>query len=345
MRKEIRIKTAAAAFAVMLFCMIFLSACSSGRMAEAFPGDHDLVIYTVQEKTVYEPVVKEFEERTGLKVKVERGTREEMLRVLEEQKDPEWDLVFGVGTETLEEAGEYWQPCDSPEASCIIEDFRCRDGRWAAFSARPLVIMYNTNVVTYRELPSGWNSLLEPRWKGRVAFMDPVRSDTYAAALVTAFYACGEDETWLSRLMENLEYCTLESPSEVNEGIADGIFSLGVTTEEWAQALRQRDADIDYVYPAEGTTALTDGTAILAGCAHPDNAESFLEFTLSLDTQRILVSELNRRSVRADVMPLPGQPGISRLPLLELKEQSGDKERIMAQWKDILSQREGGKGK
>ncbi|MBP6560584.1 MAG: extracellular solute-binding protein [Enterocloster sp.] len=327
-----------------LFCTSVLSSCQSGPETAPMPAVPDLVLYTAQEEEIYEPIIKEFEERTNLMVKVERGSSEEMTGRLEyEEERPDWDVVFGVGIETLEQSKEHWQVYKSPEAAFITESFQCEDNRWTSFSALPLVIMYNTNVVTYRELPVGWNSLLEPRWKGRIAFMDPRRSDVYSAALVTAVHTWGKRGDYLEQFMENLEYGTLNSMQEVNAGILDGRYSLGVTMEESAQALLSEGADVDYIYPQEGTTALPDGTAIVKGCSNPDAARQFLDFTVSRDTQRILVSDLNRRSVRSDVPPLPGLSPIGRLPLIEmdLEELTREKKDVLARWNGILSRREG----
>ena len=327
-----------------LFCTSVLSSCQSGPETAPMPAVPDLVLYTAQEEEIYEPIIKEFEERTNLMVKVERGSSEEMTGRLEDEEErPDWDVVFGVGIETLEQSKEHWQVYKSPEAAFITESFQCEDNRWTSFSALPLVIMYNTNVVTYRELPVGWNSLLEPRWKGRIAFMDPRRSDVYSAALVTAVHTWGKRGDYLEQFMENLEYGTLNSMQEVNAGILDGRSSLGVTMEESAQALLSEGADVDYIYPQEGTTALPDGTAIVKGCSNPDAARQFLDFTVSRDTQRILVSDLNRRSVRSDVPPLPGLSPIGRLPLIEmdLEELTREKKDVLARWNGILSRREG----
>ena len=327
-----------------LFCTSVLSSCQSGPETAPMPAVPDLVLYTAQEEEIYEPIIKEFEERTNLMVKVERGSSEEMTGRLEDEEErPDWDVVFGVGIETLEQSKEHWQVYKSPEAAFITESFQCEDNRWTSFSALPLVIMYNTNVVTYRELPVGWNSLLEPRWKGRIAFMDPRRSDVYSAALVTAVHTWGKRGDYLEQFMENLEYGTLNSMQEVNAGILDGRYSLGVTMEESAQALLSEGADVDYIYPQEGTTALPDGTAIVKGCSNPDAARQFLDFTVSRDTQRILVSDLNRRSVRGDVPPLPGLSPIGRLPLIEmdLEELTREKKDVLARWNGILSRREG----
>ena len=327
-----------------LFCTAVLSSCQSGPETAPMPAVPDLVLYTAQEEEIYEPIIKEFEERTNLMVKVERGSSEEMTGRLEyEEERPDWDVVFGVGIETLEQSKEHWQVYKSPEAAFITESFQCEDNRWTSFSALPLVIMYNTNVVTYRELPVGWNSLLEPRWKGRIAFVDPRRSDVYSAALVTAVHTWEKRGDYLEQFMENLEYGTLNSMQEVNAGILDGWYSLGVTMEESAQALLSEGADVDYIYPQEGTTALPDGTAIVKGCSNPDAARQFLDFTVSRDTQRILVSDLNRRSVRSDVPPLPGLSPIGRLPLIEmdLEELTREKKDVLARWNGILSRREG----
>ena len=327
-----------------LFCTAVLSSCQSGPETAPMPAVPDLVLYTAQEEEIYEPIIKEFEERTNLMVKVERGSSEEMTGRLEyEEERPDWDVVFGVGIETLEQSKEHWQVYKSPEAAFITESFQCEDNRWTSFSALPLVIMYNTNVVTYRELPVGWNSLLEPRWKGRIAFVDPRRSDVYSAALVTAVHTWDKKGNYLEQFMENLGYGTLNSMQEVNAGILDGRYSLGVTMEESAQALLSEGADVDYIYPQEGTTALPDGTAIVKGCSNPDAARQFLDFTVSRDTQRILVSDLNRRSVRSDVPPLPGLSPIGRLPLIEmdLEELTREKKDVLARWNGILSRREG----
>ncbi|WP_313153222.1 extracellular solute-binding protein [Lacrimispora sp.] len=331
--------------ALSLICCVLLSSCSPETGGQPMLSQADLVVYTVQEKGICEPVVKEFEERTGLNVKVEAGSLEELLKNLEESSGPygdageTWDVVFGVGIETLEEKREYWQSYESPEIPFIAGAFRCEDYKWTSFSACPLVIMYNTNVVTYREVPLSWTSLLEPRWKGRVAFMDPGMSDIYSSALAMAVYTYRGEGDYIKHLADNLEYGSLSSLSEVNSGILDGRYSLGVTIEGAAQALRSGGADVDYIYPKEGTTVLPDGTAIVNGCLHPESARRFLDFTVSKDVQRILVSDLNRRSVRMDVPPLPGLSPVNRLPIInmDLKELSREKEEILKQWNGVLS--------
>lgn len=304
---------------------------------------YDLIICTAQDEVFYGPVVKEFEERTNLRVMVQVLAPEQLLAGAdkgEKKETADWDVVFGVGVDTLELLKENLLPYESPEEASVMPAFRCPEHTWTGFSSQPLVIMYNTNVVTYRELPVGWKSLLEPRWKGRVAFVDPNQSDVYASALAVAAYACSEKEDYLSRLAENLNYNIQTDSARVNTGIAAGRYSVGVTVEESAQALRLEGADIDYIYPEEGTIALLDGTAIRKDCAHLKAAREFVDFTVSKDVQRILVSNLKRRSVRRDVAPCVGLDPIERLPVIEMDTEalSEKKSDVLKQWNQIMEE-------
>lgn len=332
---------------VLLLCLavplMALSSCRRGTGQPPMPYTPDLAVYSCQDKSVAEPIIKEFEERTGLLVNTEYGSSNQLKDRLAAGGGLPWDLVFGAGTETLEQMKERWLPYESLESGQISPSFRGADGSWTPFSALPLVILYNTNVVTYREVPVGWESLLEPRWRGRVAFGDPTASDLYASALVTAVQTCPDNPAYLEDLIGNINAAPLPSIAEVNSGIAEGQFSVGVTLEGNAQTLIAYGADVDYVYPIEGTTALTDGIAIIKDCLHPEAAKQFTDFTVSKDVQLLLVSQLNRRPVRTDISPGKGLSSISHLPLadFDLSELNQEKENLLLRWNSILSGWEG----
>lgn len=358
-----------------------MTGCEKKTQEAPILAQADLVIYAVQEPSVYEPVVKEFEERTNLVVDVCVGTTEELKQMLEhdraerenrevgkhrndgsvqsvckeqtdnqiqesyqeQQKTLDWDLVFGAGVETLEQLSDQWLSCENPQTESIIQEFASPDQTWTSFSALPLVIMYNTNVVTYRELPVGWESLLEPRWQGRVAFADPEQSDVSALALAAAMLSSQSGEDYMERLAENLNREVLKTVEQGNEGILDGRYSVGVTTEAAAQTLRSGGADVDYIYPEEGTAAVLDGTAVRAGSSHEGAAREFLDFTVSRDAQKIMSVSQNRRSVRMDAATETGLDPMEKLPLLEADQDtfSEAKQRAKALWQQAAG-KEGG---
>ena len=342
--------SAAAALAGMtlLGLAVFLTGCSRSVETSPLPSETDLVVCTDLEPAVYAPVVKEFEERTGLAVEVLADTTEGIKnRFAQERKkgsasDPakqqEWDVAFGVSTELLESCSDLWEPYESTQETLIAEQFCASDHTWTAFSVLPLVIMYNTNVVTYRELPSGWESLLEPRWQGRVAFADPEVSDVSQTALAAAVLTSSEGETYPAALAANLNGSVLDSLTQVNEGILDGRYSVGVTTEEAAQALRSSGADIDYIYPEEGTLAVLEGTAVRAGCEHEETAKQFLDFTVGKAVQKILSVSRSRRSVRTDVAAEKGMDPFERIPFVDVDAEkiSTEQGKALDVWEDAI---------
>lgn len=287
---------------------------------EVFPApEWDLTIYTCQDEAVYAPVVKEFQERTGKHVVVRTGSFSDLERELSGGGFAKnCDLVFGVDAATLECYRDWWQPCPDLNTAALPEAFHAPDWRWTGFSVLPPVLLYNTKVVTYRELPEHWSSLLEPRWAGRTAFVDPVVSHPYAAALVSAMETANQPEVYVERLADNLDGLIFYQSQDVYEAVADGRASIGVVLEGDAWLVCQQNADMDYIYPSEGSCLVPDGSALVAGCAHPDTALEFLKFTISKDVQRILVSRLGRRSVRTDI-PVPAGLGtLQSLPLYTL---------------------------
>lgn len=357
-----------AAFVLPGFAAL-VSGCARRTEQPPLAAQADLVVCTDLEVSVYEPVVKEFEERTGLMVEVQAGTSEEIRRWFAQEqtergrnethvavrpgekearnlptrkgsasdlaKQREWDLVFGVSTELLDEYKALWSPYESSEAEMLDSRYVSPDYAWTGFSVLPLVIMYNTNVVTYRELPVDWESLLEPRWQGRVAFADPEQSDVAALALAAAVLSSQSGDDYIGRLAENLNYESLKSVEQVNEGILDGRYSVGVTTEAAAQTLRSGGADVDYIYPEEGTVAVLDGTAIRAGNSHEEAARAFLDFTVSRDAQKLMAESQNRRPVRTDAAEERDLDPMEKLPILEAGENvfSEAEQRAKTLWK------------
>ena len=51
-------------------------------------------------------------------------------------------------------------------------------------------------------------------------------------------------------------------------------------------------------YPTDGTSAIPDATAIVKGTKHLENAQLFLDFTVSQDAQRLVEEAFLRRTVR-----------------------------------------------
>lgn len=303
-----------------LMALLLLSGCAQGTDVSAFaPGEEErLVIYTSHKEEVYGPIIKEFQQRTGIWVEVVTGGSGELLERIAMEAEggqPACDLMFGGGVESLAAYEYCFEPC-TPEG---VENLRgvglSEEGLWTPFSSLPLVLIYNTRLVSEGEL-TGWADLLDPRWKGHIAFADPtVSGSSYTAALT--LFSCIEGDDWdiLAALVDNLDGGALPDSGDVVESVRSGSRYIGVTLEE--TALKQRSPELGIVYPAEGTSAVPDGCALIKGAKHAENARAFLDFVLGRDVQELLVSDLHRRSVRTDVHAPEDLPGEAELGIID----------------------------
>ena len=298
-----------------LLAALFLSACQKTERTTEYTPDESmrLTIYTSHKEEVYMPIVREFEERTGIWVDVITGGTNELLERIESQQDNvEADVMFGGGVESLKAYEHCFSPYVVGSSGSIREPHQAEDAGWTPFSALPVVLIYNTKLVSPDKI-TGWSSLSDPIFRGRIAFADPAISGSSFTALATQILAGKSMDKTLATLAENLQGKTLSSSGDVLNAVADGSYLVGITLEETALKYIAAGADLAMVYPEEGTSCVPDASAIVKGAPHSENAKRFLDFTVSYEVQQMLSESSYRRPVRSDI-----PAGDSLLPLQDI---------------------------
>lgn len=331
--------------AALCALLLLLSACGArpDSQTAAFAPDEAsrLTVYTSHKEEVYGPIVKEFEERTGIWVQVVTGGSNELLeRIAAEAEAPVCDVMFGGGVESLLSYANCFEPYTCSSAASLKPGLRPEGDIWTPFSSLPVVLIYNTRLVSPGEI-TGWADLLDPVWRGKIAFTDPhVSGSSYTAAVTMLSCLPGDDWDVMDRFVENLGGNILQDSGDVVATVAVGSRSVGVTLEETALKRQAQGADIAIVYPKEGTSNLPDGAALIAGAPHRENAQAFLEFTQSEDVQSLVVSDFARRSVRADVADRDTLPPESELRVIDydVAWASGIKEDFLRRWTELCEE-------
>lgn len=299
------------------------------------PEENRLVVYTSHKEAVYRPIIREFEERTGIWVDVVAGGTNELLQMLESQRaDPQADVMFGGGVESLAFYQDCFTPYISAESGHILDAFQAEDAFWTPFSALPLVLIYNTKLVAPQQL-QGWEDLFSPAFQGRIAFADPAVSGSSYTALATLIQIQGGDSRQtMARFSKALGQTQLTSSGEVLTAVADGSCLVGITLEETALTQIAAGADIAVVYPQEGTSCVPDGSALVKGAPHPDNARRFLDFTASSDVQTLLEPKIYRRTVRSDIPARQTLQPLAQIPLMDydLDWAVTNRDRLLSDW-------------
>lgn len=294
--------------ACILAAAILCGGCGKEPKTAEYPSvdeAHKLVLYTSHKEEVYGPIVKEFQERTGIWVQVKAGGTTELLdAIAQENGEGTCDVMFGGGVESYEAYSQYFEPYVSTQSKELDRTFCSEEGSWTVFSELPIVIIYNNKLVTEKEAPKGWQELLDGGWTGKIAFADPGSSGTSCTALAAMCQVLGlAPEELTAALAKELDGNVSPDSGAVLAEVQEGKRLIGITLEETAMKAIEQGADLSMVYPAEGTSAIPDGSGLVKNAPHPQNARLFIDFTVSRDVQRMVEEAFFRRTVRLDVEP------------------------------------------
>src|SRR4029078_7414240 len=102
-------------------------------------------------------------------------------RIQSEKDRPQGDIIWGVSRSLLETNKAYFAHYASKNIDAIPAEYRDRDNLWIGNNRHLLVITQNTKAMPESEGPKSWNDLLDPKYKGKIAFTDPAKSGSSAS--------------------------------------------------------------------------------------------------------------------------------------------------------------------
>ena len=288
--------------------------------------ENKVVIYCPHPLAFINPLVEEFEKQSGVKVEVvAAGTGELLKRVESEKANPLADIFWGGSLGTMKPKAALFEEYRSVNEDHVQKDFKNVEGSITRFTDIPSVIMINTNLIGDVKV-EGYEDLLNPALKGRIAFADPSKSSSSYEHLINMLYAMGKgdpDKGWdyVTKLAKNLDGKLLSGSSAVYKGVADGEYAVGLTFEEGGAKYVADGAPVKLVYMKEGVISKPDGIYIIKNAKHMENAKKFIDFITSKEAQTLITQKLHRRSVRDDVAAPVGL-----LPKAEIKSITDNEE-------------------
>ena len=281
----------------------------SGAQAAA-SGEEEpvLVVYTARSEALNNAVIPEFEKDTGIKVEVVvAGTGELLKRAQSEKDNPLGDIVWVADQTMLSSSKDLFMEYVSPEDSNMLEAFRNNTGYFTPAFADPTVMIVNKDLKGDMKI-DGFEDLLNPELKGKIAFGDPVNSSSAFQSLLAMLYGMGKDgdplsdQAWdyVDQFIANLDGKMCNSSSQVYKGVAEGEYVVGLTWEDPAANYVKEGAAVEVVFPKEGAIFPGESVQILKGCKHPENAKKFVDYMLSEKIQNAVGSNLTVRPLRKD---------------------------------------------
>jgi iron(III) transport system substrate-binding protein len=293
------------------------------RSSEPTPhADRSVTVYVSTDRVFSEPVLREYEKRSGVTVNAVYDTEETKStglanRLLAEKARPQADVFWSnepVRTLVLK-SRDVLASYRSPSAEGIPAALIDPDGYWTGFSARMRVIAYNTKSVTRSEAPQSIFDLADPKWKGQVAMADPRFGST--SFHVAALYALAGDEKMddFFRRLKAHGVRIVDGNSVVRDLVARGEVKTGLTdTDDVNVAIEDRQP-IGMVLPDKdglGVPVMPNMVSLIANAPHPEEARKLIDYLLSADVERQLAQS------EAVQIPLhAGVPGPKNIPAID----------------------------
>jgi iron(III) transport system substrate-binding protein len=188
----------------------------------------------------------------------------------------------------------------SPEADAMPAGYKDPNGRWAAYYVNTAAAAYNTRMVAPRDVPQKWEDLLEPKWKGKIAFFDE-EYEWYANYL--KIVGRGKGLEFMRRFAtQDLQY--RGGHTQMVQLLAAGEFPiLSVTFAPRVSVVKESGAPIDWL-ALPPTFSSPTAMGIYKSALHPNAAKLYIDFILSKEIQQeVWVNAAWKGSGRKDVVP------------------------------------------
>jgi iron(III) transport system substrate-binding protein len=299
--------------------LMLLSAC--GRSETTPNASRSVTVYVSTDRVFSEPVLQEYQRRSGVTVNAVYDTEETKStglanRLIAETNRPQADAFWSnepVRTLVLKSRGVL-TPYRSPNAEGVPAALRDPDGYWTGFSARMRVIAYNSKAVSAEQAPRSVLDLADPKWNGQVAIADPRFGSTsfHVAALYTVLGDAMADE-FFRRLKAN-GVRIVDGNSVVRDFVVRGETKVGLTDTDDVNVALEAGEQIGMVLPDRdgmGVPVMPNMVSLVANGPHPEEGRRLIDYLLTPDVERQLAqSEAVQIPLHAGVEGPKNMPAI-----------------------------------
>src|SRR5262245_42240001 len=143
-------------------------------LEEGAKAEGQVVIYTSVSLSDYPKILGAFEQAYPyLKTNAFRSTPSGVVRRVDTEAKARRHAVDVVGTAPVETWNlrqlQLSTPYLAPERSALFKGAFDPEGYWTAFDVTPIVLAFNTKLVSSQDAPKGYQDLLLPKWKGKMS--------------------------------------------------------------------------------------------------------------------------------------------------------------------------------
>ncbi len=276
----------------LLAALVFAAGCRGS-------GKTPLVIYSPHGRELLSNFERRFEAlHPDVDVRwLDMGSQEVLDRLRSERANPQADLWFGGPTPLFARGAR-----DS-----LLEPVTPGGPLYLSVYRTPAVIEYNAVAIPDSLVPADWDSVLAPRWKGKLLIRDPLASGTMRAifemVMMRSLARTGDTTAgwaWLRRLdAQTGSY--VQNPALLHTMLErqEGLISLWDLPD--MLLLQNEGRKLAYRFPTSGTPVIDDAIAVVRGAKHAALAREFARWVLTPEMQIVAAREAFRLPARTDL--------------------------------------------
>lgn len=245
------------------------------------------------------PLHQSFNDEFGVEVSYLGGERELVERLLAE-RDTGQQVASGIfqGGSTmgvLDDEGIIAQMTGLPNGARLhplpFTDYTTRDmaGRVWPVYLMPAGFYLNTELLPKAEAPKSWKELIDPKWKGQIAFHDPARAGGGNYVFTISMKAPGYGEEW-NRAFAAQDLLITDSGTD--SVVVRQERPIGVPGNP-SGVLRQEGTPIDLIIPEDGLIFFSQGMGVVEDGPSPNAALVYFNWLLSPEIQAEIAEGLH----------------------------------------------------
>ncbi len=304
----------------------------------------EVVIYTSHDRNISEPILKDFENKTGIKVRAIYDTEANKTtgivnRLIAEKKNPRADVFWNNEYVRTLHLQEFNILAATNSAELFKSIFSKDTGKmpFNGFAARARVFIINTKKVK-QDGPRTLEDLVNKKWYQQVAFANPHfgTTGTHFSALLSQW---GENKfkRWIFALKQN-KAVMLPGNAQVRDQVVQGHFKVGLTDSDDVNSAILSKKNINMIVPGQldngnGVFIMPNTVSLVRGGPNTKEGKILLNFLLQAETEIALAKS---RSAQIPILNLISLPS-NVLDVRKLKLMKVNPIRVSKNYQKMLS--------
>jgi iron(III) transport system substrate-binding protein len=260
------------------------------KIVAAAKKEGTLTMYTTFAEKDQPTLIRPFEAKYGVKVKIWRaGTDKVLQRTLVEASAKKYDVdLIHFGSPEMEALSreKILQAVNSPVHKALQPGSVPAHREWAATLLSVWVQAYNTQLIKKEDLPRTYKDLLDPRWKGKLGI--EAKNQDWFASVVDVMGGGEKGLKFFRDLVAQNGISPRTGHTLLTNMVIAGEVPLALTLYNYMpEQAKKRGAPIDW-FALEPAVARSNAIGIARRAPHPNAALLFYEYMLG-EGQQYLV--------------------------------------------------------